>query len=49
MYICSSDRTKTLEKSYFEKLLIYLEKGFKINQKEFIKKLIKLSDIKVLQ
>ena len=42
--ICTSVQaigTKTLEKSYFEKLLIYLEKGFKINQKEFIKKLIK--------
>ena len=30
-----------MKKKYFEKLLIYLEKGFKINQKEFIKKLIK--------
>ena len=37
--ICTSVQaigTKTLEKKYFEKLLISLEKGSKINQKEFI-------------
>ena len=42
--ICTSVQaigTKTLEKKYFEKLLISLEKGSKINQKEFINNLIK--------
>ena len=42
--ICTSVHaigTKTLEKKYFEKLLISLEKGSKINQKEFINNLIK--------